>query len=731
MSSSRCAGTRCAGRSRRSPAPRSWAARRPGAPRARSRPRPAWPSWGLGPAAGGSCWPDHGPTPGGRIRWNPPSVAAGARPGRCWTASRTRHDVRARVRRAGQGDAAARAAVRRRRRRRPRGGRDLAPRTPASRRLVDRGAGDQCDDDRGARAAAALPRAGRAGRACGGGPPHSRRAARGRIVGPLLRGARGPEHDDRGIRGAPGARSGPGGRADAAGARRHPLARGFTKIWLALFGQYPWAGIPTIPPEIVYLPPFVPFNLYDFACWARGTIAPLTIVLAHRPVRPLGVALPEVVLEGTQGSLARVPGGGPLWWADAFLKMYERSPWKPGRAAARRRVVQWIQDRQEADGSWGGIQPPWVYSLIALALEGMGADHPVMRRGLEGMRRFSIDDADGWRFQACMSPVWDTAWALRALAAAGHRLDEPHVRAAVRWILAEQIDVPGDWAVRSPRVPCGGWAFEFDNDLYPDIDDTAVVVVALLESGAATLARDAIERARRWVLAMRSRGGAWGAFDRNNTRRVITRLPFCDFGAVLDPPSEDVTAHVVEMLGALGVDGRDGVVRDALRYLAATQQPGGAWWGRWGVNYIYGTWCVISGLAAVGAGPAMVARAAAWLLSVQQPDGGWGETCYSYEDASFAGVGRSTPSQTAWAVLALQLAGQGRHPACQRGLAFLAAAQRGGTWEEPEFTGTGFPRDFYINYHLYRHVFPMLALAHAAAAEIPAAPRERHDLLVR
>ncbi len=508
-------------------------------------------------------------------------------------------------------------------------------------------------------------------------------------------------------------------------------ARVFTKIWLALFGQYPWAGIPTIPPEIVYLPPFVPFNLYDFACWARGTIAPLTIVLAHRPVRPLGVALPEVVLEGTQGSLARVPGGGPLWWADAFLKMYERSPWKPGRAAARRRVVQWIQDRQEADGSWGGIQPPWVYSLIALALEGMGADHPVMRRGLEGMRRFSIDDADGWRFQACMSPVWDTAWALRALAAAGHRLDEPHVRAAVRWILAEQIDVPGDWAVRSPRVPCGGWAFEFDNDLYPDIDDTAVVVVALLESGAATLARDAIERARRWVLAMRSRGGAWGAFDRNNTRRVITRLPFCDFGAVLDPPSEDVTAHVVEMLGALGVDGRDGVVRDALRYLAATQQPGGAWWGRWGVNYIYGTWCVISGLAAVGAGPAMVARAAAWLLSVQQPDGGWGETCYSYEDASFAGVGRSTPSQTAWAVLALQLAGQGRHPACQRGLAFLAAAQRGGTWEEPEFTGTGFPRDFYINYHLYRHVFPMLALAHAAAAEIPAAPRERHDLLVR
>jgi len=488
-------------------------------------------------------------------------------------------------------------------------------------------------------------------------------------------------------------------------------ARVFTKIWLALFGQYPWDGIPIIPPEIVYLPPQVPFNLYDFACWARGTIAPLTIVVTRRPVRPLGVDLSELVLEGTGHTLARAPGSGPFRWLDNLLRQYERSPWKPGRGMARRRLVNWIADHQEADGSWGGIQPPWVYSLIALNVEGMGVDQPVMRKGLDGMRRFTMDDDAGWRFLACMSPVWDAAWALRALAASGIRLDHPAVRRAVRWIVDEQITIPGDWCVRAPDVPCGGWAFEFDNDLYPDIDDTAVVAVALLESGAGDAARDAVERARRWVLAMRSRNGAWGAFDRDNTREILKRLPFCDFGAVLDPPSEDVTAHVLEMLGVLGRDERDPHVAGGLEYLRRTQTPEGSWFGRWGVNHIYGTWCVISALAALRTGRPMIERAVRWLLAAQNPDGGWGETCFSYHDASFAGVGLSTPSQTAWAAASLQLAGEGAHGACQRGLAYLRDTQTNGTWEEPEYTGTGFPRDFYINYHLYRHLFPTLALA--------------------
>ena len=501
-------------------------------------------------------------------------------------------------------------------------------------------------------------------------------------------------------------------------------ARVFTKIWLALFGQYPWAGIPTIPPEIIYLPPYVPFNLYDFACWARGTIAPLTIVLTRRPVRALGVDLSELVLEGTEHDLARVPGSGPFWWLDALLKLYERSPWKPGRAAARRSLMKWVVDRQEADGSWGGIQPPWVYSLIALDLEGMGGDHPAMRKGLQGMRRFSLEDESGWRFLACMSPVWDTAWALRALAAAGTGADHPGVRRAVRWILDEQISVPGDWCVRvRGEVPCGGWAFEFDNDLYPDIDDTAVVVLSLLESGAGDAVREAVERARRWVLAMRSRNGAWGAFDIDNTREIIKQLPFCDFGAVLDPPSEDVTAHVLEMLAALGRDERDPYVAAGLAYLRGAQTAAGSWFGRWGANHIYGTWCVVYALAALRTGRPMVERATAWLLAVQNPDGGWGETCYSYVDDSFAGRGRSTPSQTAWAVQSLQLAGHGSHAACQRGLAFLRDTQTNGTWDEPEYTGTGFPRDFYINYHLYRHLFPTLALAGDGNA-VPGQPQQ-------
>ena len=492
-------------------------------------------------------------------------------------------------------------------------------------------------------------------------------------------------------------------------------ARVFTKIWLALFGEYPWTGIPTMPPELIYLPPQVPLNLYDFSCWARGTIAPLTIILSRRPVRSLGVTLSELVMEGSEPAMTRVPGAGAFWWLDKLLKLHERLPWQPARAGARRRMARWIVERQEADGSWGGIQPPWVYSLIALNLEGMGLDHPVMRKGLLGMNRFVLDDENGWRFQACMSPVWDTAWAVRALRAAGVGRDHPALRRAVQWLVDEQIpaDAPGDWRVRSPGVECGGWAFEFDNDAYPDIDDTAVIVLALIEGGERQRVAAAVERARRWVLAMRSSNGAWGAFDRDNTRQVAYRIPLADFGAMIDPPSEDVTAHVLEMLAALGCDERDPYVAGGLAYLRRSQRPWGSWFGRWGVNHIYGTWCVVSALAALRAGPNMLGRATEWLLRMQNPDGGWGETCHSYADESLAGAGVSAPSQTAWAAASLQLAGMSAHPARARGLSFLRERQRGGTWDEPEYTGTGFPRDFYINYHLYRHLFPMMALAGA------------------
>jgi len=489
-------------------------------------------------------------------------------------------------------------------------------------------------------------------------------------------------------------------------------ARVFTKIWLALFGAYPWSGVPTMPTELIFLPPRIPFNFYDFACWARGTIAPLTIVISRRPIRPLGVTLSELVVEGTEHLLARVPGSGIFWWIDQLLKLYERLPVKPGRALARRLVVNWVLERQEADGSWGGIQPPWVYSLIALNLEGMSLDHPVMRAGLDGLhQRFAIRDEHGWRVQACMSPVWDTAWAVRALRAAGVERDHPSLQRAVRWLLGEQIAREGDWQVRCKGVECGGWAFEFDNDIYPDIDDTAVVALALLEGGARDQVEAAVDRAAKWVLAMRSSNGAWASFDRDNTRELIYRLPFSDFGAMIDPPTEDVTAHVLEMLAALGYDASDPCVAKAVDYLRKTQRPWGSWFGRWGVNHIYGTWCVVSALAPLRTGQDMMERAGRWLLERQNPDGGWGETCHSYIDESLAGVGVSTPSQTAWAVLALQAIGLGAHPSCRRGRSFLRERQHSGTWDEPQYTGTGFPRDFYINYHLYRHLFPTMALA--------------------
>ena len=490
-------------------------------------------------------------------------------------------------------------------------------------------------------------------------------------------------------------------------------ARVFTKIWLALFGEYPWAGVPSMPPELVWLPLWAPLNLSDFACWARGTIAPLLIVLSRRPVRRLGVGLPEVVAPGTERLLTRVPGSGVFWWLDRLQKLYQRLPAQPARGRARRRLVDWIVERQEADGSWGGIQPPWVYSLIALNLEGMDVDHPVMRRGLAGLGGFALEDEGGWRLQACMSPVWDTAWAVLALRRAAVCREDERLRRAVDWLVAEQITCDGDWRLRCPefRGECGGWAFEFENDVYPDVDDTTIVVLALREAALDGVADAAIGRAERWVRAMRSRNGAWAAFDRDNTRELVYRLPFADFGAMLDPPTEDVTAHVVEMLAALGHGEGDPDVASGLAYLRRTQRPAGSWWGRWGVNHVYGTWCAITALAALRTADDAVGRGADWLIGVQNPDGGWGESCHSYVDETFAGAGRSTASQTAWAVLSLQASGRAGHGACRAGLDFLRERLVDGTWDEPEHTGTGFPRDFYINYHLYRHVFPTMALA--------------------
>ena len=481
-------------------------------------------------------------------------------------------------------------------------------------------------------------------------------------------------------------------------------ARVFTRIWLALGGLWSWHDLPLLPPELIFLPRWFPLNIYDWACWARQTIVPLSIVSALRPVRPLDIRIDELFTGTRQPS----PGGffGVL---DKALHGYQHIAVRPLRRAALKMAAEWVIARQEADGSWGGIQPPWVYSLIALHALGYPLTHPVLQRGLEGLERFTIRDGGLRRIEACQSPVWDTALAVIALRDAGVAGNDPALVRAVDWLLGEEIAVHGDWSIRRPKVAPSGWAFEFDNDGYPDTDDTAEVVLALRQVAYPNRERlrAAIDRALVWVEGMRCKDGGWGAFDADNTRTLCKKLPFCDFGAVIDPPSADVTAHIVEMFAAAGRIDHDGV-----QWLLKAQETDGSWFGRWGANHVYGTGAVVPALVAAGRhrdDPA-IGRAVDWLHRHQNGDGGWGEDLRSYRDPAWVGRGTSTASQTAWALLALLAAGD-RSAAVHRGVGWLIETQTAaGTWDEPQFTGTGFPGDFYINYHLYRLVFPLSAL---------------------
>jgi squalene-hopene/tetraprenyl-beta-curcumene cyclase len=515
-------------------------------------------------------------------------------------------------------------------------------------------------------------------------------------------------------------------------------ARVFTRVWLALFGLWSWDEVPALPPEVVLLPARVPLNVYDFACWARQTIVALSLVKAHRPVRPLGFGLAELCSgEPPAPRRARGQVGWRVWTAPARI----RAPADPPQPGARPGGA-WIGRRQEADGAWGGIQPPWVYSLMALHLRGYPLEHPAMRRGLEGLDRFMVEDRDdahgvgappglSRRLEACQSPVWDTALAIVALADAGLPGDDPALVRATEWLLGEEVTATGDWALARRGLAPGGWAFEFANVNYPDVDDTAEVVLALHRvrsalspapnggAGGADLRSRidaAIGRAVRWAQGMQSSGGGWGAFDADNTCALVRELPFLDFGEVIDEPSADVTAHAIEMLAALNMLDTP-AARRGVRWLIAQQEPDGSWFGRWGVNHVYGTGAAIPALIAAGLAPGetCIRRAVGWLVRHQNEDGGWGEDPRSYDDPAWIGRGSSTASQTAWALLALHAAGRGDDdcdsPALARGVDWLVAAQRAdGTWDEPQYTGTGFPSDYYINYHLYRLVFPIAAL---------------------
>ena len=399
--------------------------------------------------------------------------------------------------------------------------------------------------------------------------------------------------------------------------------RVFTRLWLALVGLWSWDELPVLPPELMFLPKFVPLNIYDFGCWARQTVVALTVVGAHRPSHEIGFGIDELKA-GTPP-----PPRAPLsTWAGRFealdraLKVYERRPVKWLRQAALRRAERWIIQRQEADGSWGGIQPPWVYSLIALRLQGYALDHPTMRAGLAGLDGFTIDDERGRRLEACQSPVWTPPSPSPLWPTPGSNRVSQCCAAAARYLLDEEISVPGDWSVRRPGLAPGGWAFEFANDNYPDIDDTAEVVLALGRTGED--ASGAVDRAVAWIEGMQCRDGGWAAFDVDNTRTLCRELPFCDFGELIDPPSADVTAHVVEMLATLA--GLQPAVARGVEWLLRAQEEDGSFFGRWGANYVYGTGAVVPALVAAGiaAGHPSIRRAVAWLEDHQNRGRGLG-----------------------------------------------------------------------------------------------------------
>jgi squalene-hopene/tetraprenyl-beta-curcumene cyclase len=533
--------------------------------------------------------------------------------------------------------------------------------------------------------------------------------------------------------------------------------RVFTRYWLALIGEWPWHQIPNIPPEVIYFPTWFPFNIYNFAAWARATLLPLSILSARRAVRPLaaGSRLKELFPQGRAAVNYTLPKKGrALSWprffmlADRFLHGYQSLGFTPGREAAIKACLEWIIKHQDADGSWGGIQPPWIYSLMALNVEGYPLTHPVINKGLTTLRdHWSYERNGGRHIQASESPVWDTLLALTAMLDCEQ--DYPQSRPmqrAVEWILQQQVKAPGDWQVKVKGVKPGGWAFERANLAYPDIDDTAVALIVLARllpvyKDPARL-QEALQLAKDWIIAMQCRSGGWAAFDKNNDKAILTKIPFCDFGEALDPPSVDVTAHVLEAFGLLGMKLTNPVVRRAVDFIRAEQEPDGSWFGRWGVNYIYGTAAVLPALEAVGQDmtDGYVAQAAEWILVHQNADGGWGETCGSYMDDALRGKGPSTASQTGWALMALIAVGADDYrSSIQQGVDYLVARQKMGTWEEPQYTGTGFPgygvgarvnlsvpdlaenfqqgtelsRAFMINYNLYRHYFPLMALGRA------------------
>jgi squalene-hopene/tetraprenyl-beta-curcumene cyclase len=527
----------------------------------------------------------------------------------------------------------------------------------------------------------------------------------------------------------------PADRKEMVRARQAVFANGgikktrvFTKMFLAMFGQLSWDECPAVPVEIILFPNWFPFNIYEISSWSRGTVVPLSVVRSFEPVHelPEGHDVQELFTEKDQ-DMGFKPNGLPFtsWrntfiYLDLFTKFIGKFPFKPFRKKALRKVEEWTLGHQEDEGDFAGIQPAMFNALLALHLLGNPKDHPACVKGMEAVDRFMLEKDGRLWMQACVSPLWDTAICANALLDSGLPTDHPALVKAGEWIVSKQVTKRGDWQVKNPGAEPGGWAFEFYNELYPDTDDTAEILLFLnrVEVSDNRWKLSECQRAMDWLLSMQSKSGGWGAFDVDNDKEVLNEVPFADHKALLDPATVDVTSRILWMLAKWGFNKQHPQVKRAIEFIKERQEIDGCWFGRWGVNYIYGTFLALNGLRAIGEDmkDRFSRKAVRWLESHQNEDGGWGETCQSYTEPSLRGRGKSTASQTAWALLGLIAADEAQSSVVERGVNYLIETQKNsgefsGSWWEDEFTGTGFPIHFFIKYHMYQHFFPLMALS--------------------
>jgi len=508
-----------------------------------------------------------------------------------------------------------------------------------------------------------------------------------------------------------------------------PRMNTFSKLYLALLGLFPWEYVPTIPSEVLLIGKWFHVNFWEMSNWSRAMLVPLSIINHYKPTRPLNpnVTLDELYPEGFhERDLALPPDPDRLTWRNFFLwldRLHKLAEWfaqngiHPFRKRALKKAEQWMLERFEGSDGLAAIFPAMLNSLIALKALGYPDDHPEVVRAERELKKLEHETEDSVRIEPCLSPVWDTVITVICLAESGIPGNHPALKRATEWVLDREIRFRGDWKYKNPaQVEPSGWVFEFNNKWNPDVDDTAMVLLALRKVATDNPARRdaAFKRGMDWMLTFQCKDGGWGAFDKDCTKNILDKVPFADHNAMLDPECADITARILELLGYEGYSLDHPQVREAIQFIREHQEPDGSWYGRWGVNYIYGTWQVLRGLRALNVDmrQAWLLKARDWLERVQHADGGWGERCNTYDDPVFKGQGPSTASQTAWAVTGLCAFDDPNRPSLKRGIEYLVRTQNAdGSWTEDETTGTGFPKVFYLKYDMYRNTWPLRALA--------------------